>query len=382
MRMEKIPNRSLMSLALAAGMLVILGTAKSLANDDVCELLPPVDPNSPVEWERRIALQHELYTLRFSSAAYALQPATPPVTQPATPPASRPANEPANKPAEPQRFGEAPPDDSRVFLRQSAVLLKPGTWEVEYGVRYTLQENAFLTILPDSSIVPEMTDSRQFLGTLSLRYGLSPRLQPFVTLPVGASFYERSNALGEDVDDAYGLGDILAGVNYLWRDGKNERADIISSFSVSAPTGPATIGGLTANQASLGSGFCTINVNTTAIWTLDPVVLFASLGYSHQFATSYQGVNVQPGEQFSGSFGVGFAVNDDLTLSAELQTIVQLDFAIAGMRVPDTGLESTLLRYSVVKRICEKEFVEFSVIHGLTDDAPSVSVSALRTRRF
>ncbi|WP_254512668.1 transporter [Anatilimnocola floriformis] len=342
------------------------------------------DPSSPTEWQTREGLLRDLWAQQAANEELAARFQLPSNTNLIVPvwAAETDSAESQEKSREPKRLGEAPPDDSRVFLRQSAVLLKPGTWEVEWGLRYALQENAFLSVLPDSSIVPEFTDARQILGTLSIRYGLAERWQPYLTLPAGASFYERSNSAGDDVDDVYGVGDILLGVNYLWRDGKNECADIITNFSVSAPTGPAAIGGLTTNQAALGSGFCTLSFNTTVVRTYDPVVLFASLGYSHQFASEFQNINVQPGELFNGSFGLGFAVNDDITLSTQLQTVVQLDFGILGKRVPDTGLESSLLRHSIVHRLCEKQFVEFFLIHGITDDAPRMSVGVLRTHRY
>jgi hypothetical protein len=338
---------------------------------ETCELLPLVDPTAEHELIWRINFDQELRQLEVARLADEAITKSPESTSPSS-----------TSQRDSERIGEAPPDDSRVFLRQSAVLIQPGTWEVEWGLRYILQENEFLTVLPDSSIVPELTDARQVLGTLSLRYGLAERWQPFLTLPLGASFYERSNEAGEDYADAYGLGDILVGINHLWRDGENKCADIITSFSVSAPTGPAAIGGLTTNQAALGSGFCTLNFNVTAIRTYDPLVLFATVGYAHQFSREFAGLLVQPGELFSGSFGLGFAVNDDLTLSAQLQTVVQLDFTVAGDRIPDTGLESSLLRYSVVRRICAQDFIEFFVFHGITDDAPRMSAGVLRTHRY
>ena len=287
-----------------------------------------------------------------------------------------------NARSESKPIGEAPPDNARVFLRQSAVLLKPGTFEVEWGIRYTLQETDFVTLLPDTSLVPENLDVRTVLGTLTVRYGLSERWQPYITVPVGASMYERANELIEYTDQHYGLGDIVVGTNFLVRDGKDECADIIFGLSVIAPTGLPAIGLLDQNVASLGSGFTTINTSLTAVQTFDPLVLFGTIGYDHQFSRNFNGLSVQPGEQFNYAFGVGFAVNDNITLSAQYQSIFQLDFSVNGVQLPNSSLESSMMRYSVIRQIGKQAFVELYLLDGLTSDAPRTSVGILSTRRY
>lgn len=281
-----------------------------------------------------------------------------------------------------QPLGEAPPDNARIFLRQSAVLLESGTIEVEWGIRYLLQESDFLTILPDSSIVQEFTDVRQIFGSFTLRYGWSERLQPWVAIPAGFAWFERASAAGQFEHQQLGLGDILAGVNYLVRDGKDECSDIILGLTVAGPVGDSTFLSLSPDFAPLGNGFWTVGVGLTFVRTYDPVVLFASVGYAHQFEREFFGRAVAPGEEFSYAFGAGLAVNDDITLSTQMQSLVQLDFFIDGQRLSDSATEATVLRHSVIRRVCEQSFVEFFLMHGLTDDAPRINFGVLHTHRY
>src|SRR5262245_61217686 len=66
-----------------------------------------------------------------------------------------------------ERLGEEPPTTTIDLFRQSNVLLPEGMLEVEWGFSYTLFEDNFLTILPDSSLAPLLTSSRTMLGSLS-----------------------------------------------------------------------------------------------------------------------------------------------------------------------------------------------------------------------
>ncbi|MGC4005563.1 MAG: transporter [Pirellulales bacterium] len=306
----------------------------------------------------------------------------------ATNAAQQAADEPAEsqtkdkKPNEKKPLGEAPADNSRVFLRQSAVLLKQGTLEVEWGLRYALQESDFPALSSANALMAETADQHSVFGTLSVRYGWKERWQPFVTIPAGASFFARANSEFDTYDDRYGLGDITAGINHLWRDGQNECADIIVGLTAIAPTGQTTFNTLSPNFASLGNGFAGVNLSVTAIRTYDPVVIFATLGYTQQFGARYFDRLVEPGPAANAAFGVGFSVNDDISLSTQFQALAQLDYRVDGDRLSGSGNQVAVLRHSVVRRVCKQSFVEYFVSQGVTDDAPAFTCGVLSTTRY
>jgi hypothetical protein len=281
-----------------------------------------------------------------------------------------------------KKIGPAPPTDTLNFFRQSSVLLSQGVLEVEWGLQYSMLESDFLAILPDGSIVPEQLVTRSFLGTLSVRYGWSKRLQPFFTLPLGVGHVERADLVTRQADSTYGPGDVQVGASYLLRDGCDERADLVLTVSTLAPTGEPSLATIQPTFAPLGNGFWTVGAALTATRTFDPVVLFGTIGYDHQFGREFLGTFVEPGEQLNYSFGAGFAVNDELTFSTQFQSIAQFDSRADGFRIPSSGVEASTLRLSAIVRVHPQHFVELFAFDGLTHAAPSTTCGLLVTRRY
>jgi hypothetical protein len=54
------------------------------------------------------------------------------------------------------------------------------------------------------------------------------------------------------------------------------------------------------------------------VHTVDPVILFYGFGSRHGFTTESEGFQVHPGDQYYYRAGLGFAVNEKLTLSSSL----------------------------------------------------------------
>ena len=67
------------------------------------------------------------------------QVASPP-NQPAAPPEQQ------TPPPDQQKLGQAPEDYSHQFLRQESVLLKPGEWQLDVGINYTLFDHNYTNV--------------------------------------------------------------------------------------------------------------------------------------------------------------------------------------------------------------------------------------------
>ena len=103
--------------------------------------------------------------------------------------------------------------------------------------------------------------------------------------------------------------------------------------------------------------------------SFDPVVLFGGVGYRHEFGDDFFGVSVQPGETATYSFGMGMAVNDDISLSAQVLGSVQTTTSVNGVTVPDSNNEPVLLQLALIRRTSLHSRVQPFVAFGLNADA-------------
>jgi hypothetical protein len=288
-------------------------------------------------------------------------------------------------------IGRAPEDTRLNFLRTATVLLQPGQAQFDYGGRYTWRDFGIPLLL--------VQRNRQIYSPFALRYGLTPRAQLFANVPVGF-------AIGEDPEpnrfsSLFGVGDSSAGVNFLVRDGYCDQCDIVGTIGFTAPLGHHPLEDIRQPLRNLptpisGSGCWGVNANLTFIKAYDPAVVFASVGYQHLFARSFgdgpagpNGAYVTPGEQFSYSLGVGFAINDRLTLSTaffgtfETVTIVDQFTTPPGIFTRTTfNQEPFQVRLALTATVSPWQIVEPFVAFGISPDAPNADFGITCTRTF
>jgi hypothetical protein len=194
-------------------------------------------------------------------------------------------------------------------------------------------------------------------AALNVRYGIFDRAElsarlPFVyrhdrvTTLVEQTSTTQTIATQTTILDGKGIGDLEVSGRYQLNRGLT-------------PTNPIFVGGLTlktitgtgpfdvkydsqgvALELPTGSGFWALSPSVTMLFPSDPVVLFASLGYSHSFwrdinktfGTTTVG-KVTPGDAFSISMGFGFALNPQFSFS--------LGFADTYILASSTELAST-----------------------------------------
>ncbi|TWT37828.1 hypothetical protein KOR34_27920 [Posidoniimonas corsicana] len=280
------------------------------------------------------------------------------------------------------KLGQEPPDDTLDFLRQSTVLLRPGTVEIERSIEYALGETTFLAVLDGGAVVPEITAARTFLATYAVRYGYSERFQPSLVAPVGLATVEQAHAVGQLSDDDFGLGDIQLGASFLLRDGHDECSDVVLTLSLGAPTGSNALLAPSSATAFLGSGFWAVSTAVNWTRTYDPVVVFASAGYTHRFERTVFGQRIQPGEELTLTHGMGLAINDEVTYSVQFELAHQFDTKVAGIDIENSGVDVASLRHSCIIRTAPQDFWEVFMSAGLTEVTTTVSTGVIFTRRF
>lgn len=275
-----------------------------------------------------------------------------------------------------------------IFLRQSSVLLKPGQIEAEAGVEY--QRTSFKTL-------GVQRDLQRFLAfPLNLRAGIIHRLEGFLVIPAVYGYRDYAEYGTEDpetgepaepgrptleaTDDQFGLGDIAGGVSYQLVRESGHWPALIGSLRASAPTGSDPYG--REPGVGLGSGHWTASGRLQFVRTMDPVAVFWSLDYTHAFEETYSGSEFQPGDLFTYSLGVGFAVNPQVSLSGQFLGGYRDDLEADGEEVDGSSQEPFSLRLGLTVRWLKDLYVEPSVAFGLNDDAPDATVGVALITRF
>ena len=220
---------------------------------------------------------------------------------------------------------------------------------------------------------------RLLVMPLQVRYGLTDRIQLFAALPVGWTNTETAEinsslpVFYDSFSNAGGLGDVSAGFSYLVHKscGCSCDPDIVATFGFAAPTSNTDLFGAIFGtpQTTLGQGVWAGFWNVLFIHTYDPVVVFYGFGSWHGFAREFEGIPVRPGDQYTYRGGVGFAVNEHITLSTMLYGYYITNAEVNSRQLPGTSQEPVYLRFAVTMlqpchRICEP-FAEI----GMTTDA-------------
>ena len=270
------------------------------------------------------------------------------------------------------------------FLRAQSILLDPGERQIDIGMQYAIADGFVLNALSDAS--PPAGDDialtlrarqRLLLVPLAVRYGLTENVQLFYNLPFGWSNAELAiPGAFDEWSNRAGIGDVNAGATLLVYDGCGSGPNILTTFAFTAPTGNADffVAGLAPNSR-LGEGFWAVSSQVLVTHTMDPCVLFYSLGYRHRFDANFNAgprlpgrIRVNPGEQFIYQLGVGFAANDSVTFSTSFVGAYITEDQIDGRRIQGGITEPMRLRFAAtIAKPCK--IVEPFAEIGMTRDA-------------
>jgi hypothetical protein len=215
---------------------------------------------------------------------------------------------------------------------------------------------------------------RELTLPIEYRVGLLPRVQGFIGAPVGWSNTQLALDSFEAFQNDGGFGDINFGLTMQFAEATANKPYVIGTLNVTAPTGgdPFTSAvGLAPTAPSLGQGFWSINGSLLCIKPYDPIVFFYGIGTERFFPHEYVGLDIEPGAQYTYNFGVGFAVNERVTLSTRFNGAYTEELEVNGERRFGTNSEPMTIRFSAtISQPCDRlvePFVEF----GITDDAIS-----------
>lgn len=295
---------------------------------------------------------------------------------------------------------------------------------IEPGINYShfddarINLNGFLALdaifLGQISLDDVSADIFTFDATA--RYSFSNRLQLDVNVPYlyRRSAYSSGGAGGnskgvsETTRTGHGIGDISVGASYRLMHETIGHPDVVLNARLKIPTGrhpfgvelievAGSQGNLSVPQTlSTGSGVWGTSLGVSALKTIDPMVVFGSLTYFHNFKRKFVDIDEapsdQPGEAKLGSAiqfgaGVAFALNEKSSLNLSYtqrlvrRTQVRRENDV-WRDIAGSQANVALLNIGATFSLSDTLTLISNIGVGLTADSPNMVVSVRLPMRF
>lgn len=237
-------------------------------------------------------------------------------------------------------------------LTPKGVLVIDPSIEYDYWNQNQVSISGF-TIIPGitfGNINVQRVQANYVTTALTFRYGVTNRFEINLKLPlVYATGSTITQPLGPNAQifapraDAFAIGDVQGGASYQLNSGEDGWPIFIANALFKSATGTSPfdvpiyttadpnglyIAGI-QKKLPTGTGFDTIEPNITMLIPTSPAVLFANIAYGVNLARGVEIANrsggaptpatIGPGNFISGTFGVGFAVNDQTSMTFSYQ---------------------------------------------------------------
>ncbi|WP_319782601.1 transporter [Oceanisphaera sp. IT1-181] len=253
--------------------------------------------------------------------------------------------------------------------------------------------------------------SHQWTADVTGRYTFNDRWQAELKIPYIYRYMDYNAS-----DDKTGIavaslqdgniGDISGAVYYRLLTETNSRPDLVWNFRATAPTGrdpfgiPNTPNAATnlndvPSQLATGTGLWGLSTGFSAVKTVDPAILFASVDYTHYLKGSFDDISagkgqpgdVQLGDSLGYGLGIAFALSERLSLSLNFNQSFNLEAKQTDgnnnlIKVPGTNGNSATMGMGVTWAIDDNLSMVVNWAAGLTQDAPDYVVGVRFPYRF
>jgi hypothetical protein len=195
---------------------------------------------------------------------------------------------------------------TELYLRNQNVFLRKGELMLELDSFYN--RNNQQEFVPVSGGAIPVNTTRRFFNTLLIaRYGvLTDGLEVDLIAPFFVHAEVKTDAgVASVTQEEDGFGDVGAAVRYqAWYE-RGARPSLVIDVEGKSNTGGSGL---------LGTGTWNAGGGVTLIKTIDPVVLFARLGYTYTFASQSRDL----GNIVDYRIGMGFSLNDRVSFNMQL----------------------------------------------------------------
>jgi Putative MetA-pathway of phenol degradation len=255
-----------------------------------------------------------------------------------------------------------------IFLREQKVLIRRGELGLELSSFYSTDSRDQFVGSGDAVGLAEV-QTRLVESTLIFRYGLLDDLEASVRVPFVWAEQEIDLGASRQRREDSGLGDVFAALRYqVWHEGAGT-PDVVLGVEAKSPTG---------DEPLLGSGHWNVGGSISLVKTLDPVVMFGKVGYTLTLERDGR----DPGDEVFYQLGVGYSLNDRVSLSSQLIGAVVGHGERDGRVVRRSNLDIISLQLGVTALMTRHLVVEPVVNFGLSKDAPDVIVGINLIYRF
>jgi hypothetical protein len=281
-----------------------------------------------------------------------------------------------------QNNDDAPPLD---FLTGSTVLLAPGRYELDLGLRYK-QSRTQYGLFEAGYFQRSSYSARQLELETSLRAGLFTGVEGYLSVPVTYSHVEDVST-NEYVRSAqaWNMADVRFGGQYQLLNETAQWPALSLTLDMSAPTGNKRYrdpSNTWKDPLDNGSGHWSVAPGLAFVRSTDPAILFGGVNYRHAFADTLDGYRVQPGWVLASYFGVGFALNEKLSLGTRLSYAYSANLKVEGETIRGSDGDPMDITFSVSYRVADNWVVSPLLSIGLNDDAGPAALSMNLKRRL
>ena len=271
------------------------------------------------------------------------------------------------------------------FLTGSTVLLSPGQYEFDMGVNYK-QSRTQYNLPSDGYFQKSSYSARQILVSPTLRAGLYKGFEGYLSLPFTYSYIQdvSSNEYVRDTQDWHAA-DLAVGGQYQLTKESAAVPAISLTLDVSAPTGKKRYNDALRSwkdPLNNGSGHWSIAPGLAFVRTTDPAIIFGGFSYQYFFADNIDGYNVQPGWVLNSYFGVGFALNEKLSLGSRLSYAYSSNMKADHETIYGSDSDPMDLSLNLSYRVSDQWVVSPQVTFGINDDSGPTALSMNIKRSF
>lgn len=305
--------------------------------------------------------------------------------------------------------GEAPPQTEVVAQVQAVpegqgVLTPAGSFVFDPSIEYTRSSTNRLVfrgieLIPGIQIgLIEATDADRdtIVGTASLRYGVTDRLEVEARVPFLHRYdrievvQQRDEGIVRSISlDEDAIGDVEFALRYQLNRPVGQKPIWVANLRVKSDTGKSPFEvafdefGVATGLAT-GSGFWAVSPGINFLLPSDPVVIYGGASYLYHIPRDinknigevFVG-RVDPGDAIGGNIGFGFALNPRFSFSLGyrhnyiFKTTTELGDTVQKSRDLQVGSLNLGMSY----RITERRTVNLGFEFGVTEDAPDVSLT-------
>lgn len=247
------------------------------------------------------------------------------------------------------------------------------------------------------------------MPALTLRGGVTDRFELNIKIPY---VYAYQNATSAVLDQQTGtttvlspiahgssIGDVQLGASYQFNNGSDGWPIFVGNllFKTITGTSPFDVPLYTINnapnqnqlwgiqqKAPTGTGFYALEPSVTLLYPTAPGVLFANVLFIQNFARDVNVMNpssgtstresVQPGQALSMTFGIGFSLNENTSMTLSYQQEHVFAASIAGASVKGSEYDFGLFNFGLGYQFSRQASVNFGVGIGAGPNAPVAKI--------